>query len=139
MVMVNELFECERVEVGGEDFYLDLLFYHLRLRCYVVIELKAGGFKPELPGKTYMNDMRFSKPGNDLHVNYDVNDGQWLTDAEVKRLPEFAVAVGQANSKAFATTRPGNRLSRPVVWAVFAALAALPVVVFFKQRRKGGL
>jgi len=39
------------VEVGGEDFYLDLLFYHLRLHCYVVIELKAGGFKPEHLGQ----------------------------------------------------------------------------------------
>jgi predicted nuclease of restriction endonuclease-like (RecB) superfamily len=39
------------LEVGGEDFYLDLLFYHLRLRCYVVIELKAGQFKPEYAGK----------------------------------------------------------------------------------------
>lgn len=39
------------LEVGGEDFYLDLLFYHLRLRCYVVIELKAGEFRPEHAGK----------------------------------------------------------------------------------------
>lgn len=39
------------LEVGGEDFYLDLLFYHLRLRCYVVIELKTGQFKPEYAGK----------------------------------------------------------------------------------------
>lgn len=39
------------LEVGGEDFYLDLLFYHLKLRCYVVIELKAGAFKPEYTGK----------------------------------------------------------------------------------------
>ena len=39
------------LEVGGEDFYLDLLFYHLRLRCYVVIELKTGQFKPEYSGK----------------------------------------------------------------------------------------
>jgi hypothetical protein len=35
------------IEVGGDDFYLDLLFYHLKLRAYVVIELKAGDFKPE--------------------------------------------------------------------------------------------
>ncbi len=34
------------LEVGGSDFYLDLLFYHLKLRCYVVIELKAGKFEP---------------------------------------------------------------------------------------------
>ncbi len=39
------------LEVGGEDFYLDLLFYHLHLHCYVVIELKAGAFKPEHAGK----------------------------------------------------------------------------------------
>lgn len=34
------------LEVGGNDYYLDLLFYHLKLRCYVVIELKAGKFEP---------------------------------------------------------------------------------------------
>ncbi len=39
------------IEVGGEDFYIDLLFYHLKLRCYFVIELKAGDFKPEHLGK----------------------------------------------------------------------------------------
>ena len=39
------------LSAGGEDFYLDLLFYHVKLRCYVVIELKAGGFKPEYAGK----------------------------------------------------------------------------------------
>jgi len=39
------------LEVDGQDFYLDLLFYHLRLRCYVVIELKVGEFLPEHAGK----------------------------------------------------------------------------------------
>ena len=39
------------LEVGGDDFYLDLLFYHLKLRCYVVIELKTGDFKPEHIGQ----------------------------------------------------------------------------------------
>jgi predicted nuclease of restriction endonuclease-like (RecB) superfamily len=37
--------------VGGQDFRLDLLFYHLKLRCYVVIELKVDEFKPEYAGK----------------------------------------------------------------------------------------
>ena len=40
-----------RLEVGGDEFFLDLLFYHLKLRCYVVIELKAGDFQPEHLGK----------------------------------------------------------------------------------------
>jgi len=39
------------IEVGGDDFYLDLLFYHVKLHRYVVIELKAGAFKPEYIGK----------------------------------------------------------------------------------------
>lgn len=39
------------LEVAGDDFYVDLLFYHLRLRCYVVIELKTSDFKPEYAGK----------------------------------------------------------------------------------------
>jgi len=39
------------LEVGGQDYYLDLLFYHLRLRCFVVFELKVEGFKPEFAGK----------------------------------------------------------------------------------------
>lgn len=39
------------LEVAGKDFYVDLLFYHLKLRRYVVIELKRGDFKPEYAGK----------------------------------------------------------------------------------------
>ena len=39
------------LNVGGDDFYIDLLFYNLNLRCYVVIELKTGEFKPEYAGK----------------------------------------------------------------------------------------
>jgi predicted nuclease of restriction endonuclease-like (RecB) superfamily len=39
------------LDVGGQDFYLDLLFYHLRLRCFVVIDLKIEEFKPEFAGK----------------------------------------------------------------------------------------
>lgn len=39
------------LEVGGQDFYIDLLFYHLKLRCYVVIDLKMGDFQPEYAGK----------------------------------------------------------------------------------------
>lgn len=39
------------INVGGDDFYIDLLFYNLNLRCYVVIELKTGEFKPEYAGQ----------------------------------------------------------------------------------------
>jgi predicted nuclease of restriction endonuclease-like (RecB) superfamily len=45
------------VSVGEDDFYIDLLFYHLTLRCFVVIELKTGQFKAEHAGKMnfYLN------------------------------------------------------------------------------------
>ena len=39
------------LEVSEKDYYLDLLFYHLKLRCFIVIELKKGEFKPEYAGK----------------------------------------------------------------------------------------
>ncbi len=39
------------LEIGDQDFYLDLLFYHVKLKCFVVIELKSGKFKPEYAGK----------------------------------------------------------------------------------------
>jgi predicted nuclease of restriction endonuclease-like (RecB) superfamily len=56
------------VELEGEDFYLDLLFYHLRLRCFVVIDLKRGAFKPEHASKMnfYLNlvDEKMRHPGD---------------------------------------------------------------------------
>ena len=39
------------LDVAGDEFFIDLLFYHLKLRCYVVIELKGGKFKPEHLGQ----------------------------------------------------------------------------------------
>jgi len=40
-----------KIEVGEKEYYIDLLFYHLKLKCYFVIELKSVGFKPEFAGK----------------------------------------------------------------------------------------
>ena len=47
------------IALEDEDYYLDLLFYHVKLKCYVVIELKTGKFKPEYAGKMnfYLNLM----------------------------------------------------------------------------------
>lgn len=54
------------LEVGGQDYYLDLLFYHLRLHCYVVIELKIEAFKPEFAGK-----MNFYLSAVDAQLRHD--------------------------------------------------------------------
>ena len=40
-----------RLEVAGDEFFIDLLFYHTRLKCYIVVELKAHAFKPEHAGQ----------------------------------------------------------------------------------------
>lgn len=39
------------LEVGGDDFYIDMLFYHFKIRCFVVIELKIDDFKPDYAGQ----------------------------------------------------------------------------------------
>jgi len=40
-----------KIEISDNDYFMDLLFYHMELRCFIVIELKAGKFKPEFAGK----------------------------------------------------------------------------------------
>lgn len=40
-----------KVSTPENDYYIDLLFYHLELRCYIVVELKAGAFKPDYIGQ----------------------------------------------------------------------------------------
>lgn len=40
-----------RLEVSGNEYFMDMLFYHLKLRCYVIIDLKVTEFRPEYTGK----------------------------------------------------------------------------------------
>lgn len=56
------------LEVGGQDFYLDLLFYHLQLRAFVVIDLKMTEFKPEYAGK-----MNFYLSAVDDHLKHETD------------------------------------------------------------------
>lgn len=58
------------LQVGGSDFYIDLLFYHARLHCYVVVELKARAFEPGDPAQlnfyiNVINDTLKTKEDND--------------------------------------------------------------------------
>jgi hypothetical protein len=54
--------------MGDQDFYLDLLFYHFQLRCFIVVDLKARDFTPEAAGKMnfYLSavDSRFRQPAD---------------------------------------------------------------------------
>jgi predicted nuclease of restriction endonuclease-like (RecB) superfamily len=77
------------VEVGDKDFYIDLLFYHLKLRCYVVVELKAGEFQPEYVGKLnfYLSavDSQFKYPGDNPSL------GLLLCKSRDKVVAEYAL------------------------------------------------
>jgi predicted nuclease of restriction endonuclease-like (RecB) superfamily len=78
------------LEVGGEEFFIDLLFYHLRLRCYVVIELKAGPFKPEHLGQLgfYMTVVDRQVKGGHDHSTI----GLLLCKSKNKIVAEYALA-----------------------------------------------
>ncbi len=77
------------LEVGGDDFFIDLLFYHLRLRCYVVIELKGGKFKPE-----YLGQLGFYLTAVDAQIK-DAQDsptiGLLLCKSKHKVVAEYAL------------------------------------------------
>jgi predicted nuclease of restriction endonuclease-like (RecB) superfamily len=78
-----------QLEVGGEDFYLDLLFYHVKLHRYIIIELKAGPFKPEYAGKMnfYLSaaDDLLRSPGDEPSI------GLILCRTKNKVIAEYAV------------------------------------------------
>ena len=76
--------------VGDEDFYIDLLFYHLQLRCFVVIELKRGEFKPEYAGK--MNFYLTAVDRQIKHLSDNPTIGIILCKAKNKVMAEYALA-----------------------------------------------
>jgi len=77
------------MEVGDQDFYLDLLFYHLQLRCFVVVDLKARAFTREAAGKMnfYLSavDDRFRRPEDQPSI------GLILCRAKNRIIAEYAL------------------------------------------------
>ncbi len=77
------------LNVGGDEFFIDLLFYHLKLRCYVVIELKGGKFKPEHLGQLsfYLTavDEQVKHPQDNLTI------GLLLCKSKNKVVAEYAL------------------------------------------------
>jgi predicted nuclease of restriction endonuclease-like (RecB) superfamily len=77
------------LEVGDDDFFIDLLFYHLKLRCYVVVELKAEKFKPE-----HMGQLSFYLTAVDRQVKADQDNptiGLLLCKRKNKVVAEYAL------------------------------------------------
>jgi len=77
------------LEVGGENFYLDLLFYHTRLHCYIVIDLKMSKFQSEFAGKMnfYLSavDELLRTPGDNPSI------GMILCQSKNRLIAEYAL------------------------------------------------
>lgn len=77
---------------GGDEFFIDLLFYHLKLRCYVVVELKAGSFKAEHRGPNI--GLLLCKSKNKVVAEYALGDKtQPMGIAEFKLLESLPVEL----------------------------------------------
>ena len=86
--------------MGGDDFYIDLLFYHLKLRCYVVVELKSGEFQPGYVSKLnmYLNVVNDTM----LHPNDQPSIGLLLVKSKNRLVAEYTLSgytnpIGVAN------------------------------------------
>lgn len=78
------------LNVGGDEFFIDLLFYHLKLRCYVVIELKGGQFKPE-----HLGQLGFYLTAVDRQVKSEQDNptiGLLLCKSKNKIVAEYALS-----------------------------------------------
>lgn len=78
------------LEVGGDDFYIDLLFYHLKLRCYVVIELKTCDFEPGFISQLNM----YQNVVNDIlcHPSDNPTIGLLLVKGKNHTVVEYSIA-----------------------------------------------
>jgi hypothetical protein len=103
-----------RLEVEGDEFFVDLLFYHLGLGCFVVIELKTTDFKPEYSGQInfYVNviDDKLRRPTDNPTI------GIILCRSKKKSVVEYAL----------------RSVSQPISVSTYRTTAALPDE--FKQK-----
>ncbi len=118
------------LEVGGDDFYLDLLFYHLRLRCFVVVDLKTGKFTPGDAGQ--MNFYLSAVDDLLRHPDDKATIGLLLCKDKNKTVVEYALR-DMAKPLGIAAYRLQDSLPRdwqaalPTIEALEAELDALPV------------
>lgn len=96
------------LDVGGDEFFIDLLFYHLKLRCYVVIELKAGKFKPE-----HLGQLGFYMTAVDRQVKHEQDN------------PTIGLLLCKSKNKVVAEYALGDK-SQPMGIAEYKLLESLP-------------
>jgi predicted nuclease of restriction endonuclease-like (RecB) superfamily len=114
------------LDVGGDEFFIDLLFYHLKLRCYVVIELKGGKFKPE-----HLGQLGFYLTAVDAQVKHPQDGptiGLLLCKSKNKVVAEYALRnnaqpLGVAEYKLIESLPPELQTSLPSIEQIERELA----------------
>jgi predicted nuclease of restriction endonuclease-like (RecB) superfamily len=114
------------LDVGGDEFFIDLLFYHLKLRCYVVIELKGGKFKPE-----HLGQLGFYLTAVDRQVKHAQDNptiGLLLCKSKNKIVAEYALGdktqpMGIAEYKLLESLPPELQTSLPSIEQIERELA----------------
>ncbi len=114
------------LNVGGEEFFIDLLFYHLKLRCYVVIELKGGKFKPE-----HLGQLGFYMTAVDRQIRHAQDNptiGLLLCKSKNKVVAEYALGdkgqpMGIAEYKLLESLPEELQTSLPSIERIEAELA----------------
>jgi len=106
------------LDVGGDEFFIDLLFYHLKLRCYVVIELKGGKFKPEHLGQLGFYLTAVDRQVKSEHDNATI--GLLLCKSKNKIVAEYALGdrsqpMGVAEYKLLESLPPELQTSLPSI------------------------
>jgi predicted nuclease of restriction endonuclease-like (RecB) superfamily len=114
-----------RIEVGDSDFYIDLLFYHLKLRAFIVVDLKTGPFRPEYAGKlnfycNVVND-RLRHPTDQSTI------GLILCQGKNRTLAEYALSgidkpIGVSTYELTRALPPSLRSALPTVEEIEAEL-----------------
>ena len=114
------------LDVGGDEFFIDLLFYHLKLRCYVVIELKGGKFNPE-----HLGQLGFYMTAIDRQVKNELDNptiGLLLCKSKNKVVAEYALGdksqpMGIAEYKLLESLPPELQTSLPSIEQIERELA----------------
>ena len=106
------------LEIAGDDYYLDMLFYHIKLRCFCIVELKTTDFKPEYAGKLnfYLAavDRQLKHPSDNPSIGMIIcrtkNDLKVEYSLERSTMPmgvsEYAVNINDALPKELQGTLP---------------------------------
>lgn len=129
------------LQVSDKDFYIDLLFYHLKLRCFVVIELKATDFKPEHAGK--MNFYLSAVDDIMKHQTDNPTIGILICKKKDNYIAEYALrdihkpmGVAEYETKIVASLPKKLKGQLPTVKEIEAELSALPQIKEKKTKSK---